>query len=816
MEQIQRRDITAELTESYLDYAMSVIVSRALPDARDGLKPVQRRILYAMNEMGLRAGARFRKSATVIGQVLGAYHPHGDIPVYDALVRMAQDFSLRYLLVTGQGNFGSRDNDPAAHYRYTEAKLSRIAEEMLADIEKDTVDFRDNFDATKKEPTVLPSKIPNLLLNGTVGIAVGMATNIPPHNLNEVMDALLHLADHPGAATEDLLQFIQGPDFPTAGVIFDKKAILEAYGTGRGPILTRGVVDVAENGKGGDEIVITEIPYQVSKTTLIEKIAELVRDKKIEGVRDLRDESDKQGMRVVLYLKNDAVPQKIVNALYKYTELERSFHVNLLALRDGVQPEVLPLKSLLEQFLDHRKIVVERRTRFDLARAQERAHILEGLVRALDRIDAVIKTIRQSKDRETAKVNLVKRFDLSDAQAQAILDMRLAALANLEAQKIKDELKEKQVLIAELTALLKDPKKMLAVIKSEFKEIKEKYGDERRTKVRPGSPKEIGIEDIIPEEEAVVVLTKGAYVKRMNPELYRSQQRGGKGIIGVTPKEEDIVEHFVTANTHANLLFFTDAGKCYQAKVYEIPEGTRQSRGKALAGFLQVGQNERVTALLDYLPEANGKKVTESPAAPQYLVMATKHGIIKKTPLEDFANVRKNGLIALSLKKNDVLGWAKGSGGKDEVMLITKQGQSIRFAEKDVRPMGRTAAGVTGVDLGTADEVVGMTVISAKPGDLNILVVTENGYGKKTALKSYRKQRRAGKGIKTAKITAKTGAIVAARLLDPSEEDLIAISRRGQVIRVPLSSISRLGRQTQGVRIMRLESEDAVASVTCV
>lgn len=1009
MEQIQKRDITTELTESYLDYAMSVIVSRALPDARDGLKPVQRRILYAMREMGLTAGARFRKSATVVGSVLGAYHPHGDTSVYDAMVRLAQDFSLRYPLVQGQGNFGcftgdtkvrltdgravtffdlvhesksgrkhftytyntdtkqieiaeihaprmteanatlvkvtldngenirctpnhsfllrdgtyreakdlqkddslmpiyarfsneedgpdivnhemilqpnphawsyayypsvkpalrhfssdiisqakyynhkvilveflserenvydltidgthnfalaagifvhnSIDGDTAAAYRYTETKLSRLAEEMLADIEKDTVDFRDNFDATHKEPAVLPTKIPQLLLNGTVGIAVGMATNIPPHNLHEVMDALLYLADHPGATTEDLFRFVQGPDFPTGAIIFDKKAILEAYATGRGPILTRGVVEVTESKKGDAQIVITAIPYQVSKSGLVAKMAELVRDKKIEGIRDLRDESDKEGMRVVIYLKADAYPQKIVNALYKYTELERSFHVNLLALNNGIQPEVMSLKTLLEAFLSHRKIVVERRTRFDLERAKERAHILEGLVKALDHIDAIIKTIRQSKDRTEAQANLMKGFALSDLQAHAILEMRLSALANLEAQKIKDELEEKRTIISSLTALLKDSKKMLAVIKDEFKEIKERYGDPRRTVVRAGSPKEIGIEDIVPEEEVVVALTRGGYIKRMNPELYRAQHRGGKGVIGVTPKEEDLVEHFVTANTHANLLFFTDAGKVYQTKAYEIPEGTRQARGKPLVGFLQIAQNERVTALLDYLVKPT-KTAQESPAAPRYLVMATKRGVIKKTPLEDFANVRRNGLIALSLKKGDFLGWAKGSGGTDEIMLVTKKGQAIRFNEKEVRPMGRTATGVGGIGLKNDDAVVGMTVINQGPStktDLSLLVLTENGFGKKTPIKSYRKQRRAGMGIKTAQITSKTGLIVAARLLDPSEEDLIAISQRGQVIRVVLSSVPKLGRQTQGVRIMKLDDDDVVASATCV
>ncbi|MDZ4296242.1 MAG: DNA topoisomerase (ATP-hydrolyzing), partial [Patescibacteria group bacterium] len=588
MEQVQKRDITEELTESYLDYAMSVIISRALPDVRDGLKPVQRRILFAMYEMGLSAGARFRKSATVVGETLGKYHPHGDIPVYDAMVRMAQDFSLRYPLIQGQGNFGSIDGDAAAAHRYTEAKLSRLAEEMLADIEKNTVNFRDNFDATKKEPVVLPSKIPQLLLNGTVGIAVGMATNIPPHNLGEIVDALNHLADHPNATIEDLMQFIQGPDFPGGAMIFDKKAILETYATGRGPILTRGTVEIVESKKSETQIIVSEIPFQISKSALIEKMAELVQDKKIEGVRDMRDESDKEGMRIVLYLKSDAYPQKIINALYKYTELERAYHVNLLALSEGVQPEVLSLKTLLEQFLTHRKIVVRRRTEFDLSRARERAHILEGLVRALDAIDAVIKTIRQSKDREQARANLIKRFEFTEIQANAILDMRLSTLANLEQEKIKAELEEKRTLIRELSALLENPNKMLAIIKEEFSELKAKYGDARRTKVRVGSPREIEIEDIIPEEEAVVVLTRGGYIKRMNPDIYRSQHRGGKGVIGVTPREEDVVEHFVTANTHANLLFFTNAGKVYQTKVYEIPDGTRQSRGKPLAGFLQV------------------------------------------------------------------------------------------------------------------------------------------------------------------------------------------------------------------------------------
>lgn len=805
------------MRESYLDYAMSVIVSRALPDVRDGLKPVHRRILYSMHEMGLTHAAKFRKSAAVVGDVLGKYHPHGDIAVYDSLVRMAQDFSLRYPLIDGQGNWGSIDGDNAAAMRYTETRMTRIAEELLRDIEKDTVDFRDNYDGTRREPTVLPALIPNLLLNGTLGIAVGMATNIPPHNLGEIVDALTHLIDHPQASTDDLLEFVKGPDFPTGGFIYDEKEIRAVYSAGKGAILNRGKAEIEERKGGGYAIVITEIPYQVNKSELIEAMANLVADKRLDGIRDIRDESDKDGLRIVVELKESGHPQKVLNTLYKFTDLEKNFHLNMLALVDGIQPQVLSLKGVLEEFVKHRENVVTRRTKFDLAKTKERIHILEGLKKALDHIDRVIETIKKSKDRQEAHANLMKKYGLSDLQSTAILEMRLQTLAGLERQKITDELKEKVALAKSLEALLKDPKKILELIKKELAEIKEKYGDERKTKVVKSSPKEISEEDTIPEEEAIVVLTRGGYIKRIKPESYRVQKRGGKGLIGMETKEEDVVEHLLTSNTHAFLLFFTDAGKVYQARAYEVPEGTRVSKGKAIFNFLSLGQKERVTSILEVPKAADRVRRVAGAQAAHYIVMVTKNGIMKKVDASLFDSVRKSGLIALTFKSGDALRFAKISGGSDEIILVTKKGQAIRFAEKDIRPMGRTAAGVRAVRLKKEDEVVGMDVIKSQTSKVNgqkLLVVMENGYGKHALIKQFKKQRRGGSGIKCAKVTSKTGSVVGAHVISEDEEELVAISRKGQVIRTALSSIPTLGRQTQGVRIMKLDSGDAVASIT--
>ena len=815
---IKPREITQEMRESYIDYAMSVIVSRALPDVRDGLKPVHRRILYAMLEDGLRHDTKFRKSASVIGSVLARYHPHGDMAVYDALVRMAQDFSLRYPLIQGQGNFGSIDGDSAAAYRYTEARLSKIGEEMLKDIERNTVPFVNNYDGTRKEPTVLPSPVPQLILNGSLGIAVGMATNIPPHNLSEVADTLIYLLTHPKATTEDLLQFIKGPDFPTGGEIFDQKGIIQTYSQGKGPILTRGKAEIVESKTGRQQIIITEIPFQVQKSALIEQFANLVSQKKIEGIRDIRDESDKEGMRIVIDLQRDAVAQKVLNRLYKFSDLQKTFHLNMLALVEGIQPRVLNLVELLNYFLLHRKEVVFRRTKHDLEKAKERAHILEGLHKCLANIDAVIKTIKNSANREEAQKNLMRRFKLTEIQANAILETKLSALAKLERKKIEDELKEIKIKIKELVAILKSPQKIKEVIKKELAQLKENFGDERKTRFHIHQVGEIAEEDLIPAEETIITLTQGGYIKRLNPATYKIQKRGGKGILGMKTIGEDIVEHFICANTHDNLLFFSDSGKVFQTPVYEIPEGQRVAKGRGLLNFLEISTQEKVLSLMPL-----SKKEKDST---KYLVICTKDGIIKKTAISEFENVRRSGLIAITLKKGDLLRKVSKTTGLDEIILVTKKGQSIRFKEKEIRPMGRVASGVKGIRPRKNDEVVGMDVIKMQisNGKLQIdkkrkdylLVVTENGYGKRTDLKEYRLQGRGGTGIKTAKITSKTGSLVASRVLLGGEEDLIVISQKGQVIRTKISSIPILSRPTQGVRIMKLEEEDKVASATCI
>ncbi len=820
---IKPREIIEEMKESYIDYAMSVIVSRALPDVRDGLKPVHRRILYTMLEEGLRYDARLRKSATVVGSTLGRYHPHGDQAVYDAAIRMAQDFSLRYPLIHGQGNLGSIDNSSEyAAMRYTEMKLSKIGQEMLKDIEKNIVNFVDNYDGTRKEPTVLPSPVPQLILNGSLGIAVGMATNIPPHNLSEVVDALIYLSDHPKSVTEDLFKFVKGPDFPTGGQIFDQKGIITAYSQGKGPILTRGKADVIEDEKTKKtQIIITEIPFQVQKSTLVEQFANLVSEKKIEGIKDIRDESDKDGLRIVMDLSRDAYPQKVLNQIYKFTDLQKTFYLNMIALVDGIQPRVLNLADLLSYFLEHRKEVVFKRTKFDLEKAKERVHILEGLHKCLNKIDAVIRTIKNSENREMAEKNLMKRFKLTKIQANAILETKLAALAKLERHKIEQELKDLKQKIKELETILKSPTKIKEVVKRELKELKETFGDDRKTKVFGQKIGEFSVEDLIPQEETIITLTKGGYIKRINPSIYKIQKRGGKGILGMKTMGDDIVEHFLSANTHDNLLFFTDSGKVFQTKVYEIPEGSRTTRGRGLLNFLEISSQEKVLSPIPYGKEDVGIK---------YLIMTTKDGIIKKTSLEEFNNVRRSGLIAMKLKKDDILRKVCKSTGEDEVILITKKGQAIKFKEKQIRPMGRAAAGVKGMRLKGNDEIIGVDVIRTltkenissrkqgqEPKEKNyLLVVAENGYGKRTDLKEYRLQGRGGAGIKTAKITPKTGELVASRALSGAEEDLIVISQRGQVIRTNINSIAKLSRSTQGVKIMKLEEGDKIASAACI
>jgi DNA gyrase subunit A len=806
---IKPRDIQAEMQESYLDYAMSVIVSRALPDVRDGLKPVHRRILYVMHELGLRHNVKFRKSAAVVGDVLGKYHPHGDQAVYDSMVHMAQDFSMRYPLIDGQGNFGSMDGDSAAAMRYTEARMSALAEELLVDLEKETIGWRDNYDTTKKEPAVLPGKLPNLLLNGTLGIAVGMATDIPPHNLSEICDAIVSLIEDPEITTEDLLEFIKGPDFPTGGIIYDVTAIKNAYATGKGSIVMRGKTEIVETKTGAFRILIHEIPYRVNKATMLEKIAELVKDKKIEGIRDVRDESDKDGVRVVVDLKKEALPNKILNQLFSFTQLQETFHMNMLALVDGIEPRVLNLKTVLEKYLEHRQIVVKKRTEFELKKAKERAHILEGLSKALDHIDEIIKIIKKSPTKEEAQVNLIKKFKFSEIQTQAILEMRLQTLAGLERKKIEDELKEKKRLIAELEDILKSNKKILGIIKKEVLELKEKYGDERRTAVVKNAVGTFSAEDLIPEENVIITITKSGYVKRLAPDTYKSQSRGGKGVIGQTLKEEDVVEKMISANTHEDILFFTNKGRTFLTKVYELPEGSRVSKGQALVNFLQLTAGEYATAVLT-LNKKNGDK---------FLVMSTKKGLIKRVERDEFIKVRRSGMIAIGLKGDDELKWVEASSGEDQIMLSTMNGQAIRFSEKDVRAMGRTASGVTGMRIKKGDEIISMDVIrkSADVKSLEVLVVTENGLGKKTELGYYKIQHRAGGGVKTLKVTPKTGKIVCMYILDANEEhDLVIISKKGQTIRTPLNAVSTLGRATQGVRVMRLEEGDHVASATII
>lgn len=807
---IKQRFLEQEMQESYLDYAMSVIVARALPDVRDGLKPVHRRILYAMHSMGLRSGGKTTKSAKVVGEVLGKYHPHSDIAVYDTMVNLAQTFSMRYPLVIGQGNFGSMDGDNAAAMRYTEAKMSPFAEAILEDIEKDTVDFRPNYDATEKEPVVLPGKLPNLLLNGTLGIAVGMATDIPPHNLTEVADAIVAVIDNSEVTIDELTDIVKGPDFPTGGIIYDRKSIKETYATGKGGIVARGKTEIEEMNNGAMRILITEIPYRVNKATMLEKIAMLVSEKKLDGIKDVRDESDKDGVRVVIELKKGALANKILNQLFKFTQLQDTFHMNTLALVDGIEPHVLNLKTILEKYIEHRQVVVRRRTAYELRKAEERAHILEGLKTALDNIDAVIKTIRASKDRAEAHVALMKKFKLTDIQTNAILDMRLQTLAGLERKKIEDELAEKLKLIAELKGILQSEKKILGIIKTEVIEMKDKFGDERRTQIVAQGIGDFSAEDLIPEDNVIISTTKSGYIKRQSPDTYRQQSRGGKGVIGQALKEEDVVDSVLTASTHDDILFFTNKGRLLVTKAYELPESSRTSKGQALVNFLQLAPEEFATAVLAVSKKSDG----------QFLVMATRNGTIKKVSRDEFSKVRKSGIIAINLKGDDELRWVKTSTGKDEIMLSTEDGQAIRFNEADVRAMGRLASGVTGIRLRKGDHVISMDIVNKEMEGQGreVLVITEHGLGKKTPIKDYKVQKRSGSGIKTVKISEKTGKIVSMCILDASDEekDLLLISKQGQTIRTPLKTISTLGRATQGVRVMKLSGDDTVASVAVV
>ncbi len=814
--------ITVEMEKSYLDYAMSVIVSRALPDARDGLKPVQRRIIYAMHQTGLDSGARFSKCAAVVGETMKRYHPHGDMAIYDALVRMAQDFTMRYQLVAGQGNFGSVDGDAPAAMRYTECRLAPIAREILNDIDKETVNFILNYSGTDSEPDVMPSSIPNLLLNGASGIAVGMATSIPPHNLTELVLATEYLIDKgkitpekevggvirakfdSSATVEELNQFVQGPDFPTGGIIYDKTEILAAYATGRGSIVMRAKAKIEEIKSGKNAIIITELPYQVNKATLVARIADLVHEHKIEGISDLRDESDRQGQRVVVELKRDARPQQVLNLLFKHTEMQRSFHVNLVALVNN-EPRTMTLKTALEEFVRHRQEIIVRRTIYLLKKSQEREHILLGLKIAIDHLDEVIKTIRASADAEEAKVNLIRKFKLSEIQALAILEMPLKRLAALERKKIEDELKEVMAAIKNYQTLLRSPLKVVAEIKKELLYLKEKYADERKTKVVKGKIGEFSDEDLIKEEDAILTLTESGYIKRLPYSTYRTQGRGGKGVIGATLKEGDAIERLWTTNTHDTLFVFTDKGKVYSLRTWDVPEASRQAKGTAIVNLIDITQAEKILTMVP---------INKSSEA-QYLFMTTKLGTVKKTAVTEFTNIRRTGIIAIKIPSDDALSWVKTTTGKDEIVLSTANGKSIRFAEKDVRSMGRAAAGVRGIRLANNDYVLGMDIITGgKDEGKMLLTASENGYGKRTKLNAFRKQSRGGSGILCMKVTKKTGNLVASRIIGKEVKDLLMTSVSGQVIRLPIDTVSTVGRSTQGVRLIRLEKGDHTAALT--
>ncbi|GFR38161.1 DNA gyrase subunit A [Insulibacter thermoxylanivorax] len=791
-------DIGQEMRQSFMDYAMSIIVSRALPDVRDGLKPVHRRILYAMAELGMSPDKPFKKSARIVGEVIGKYHPHGDAAVYETMVRMAQDFSMRYTLVEGHGNFGSIDGDSAAAMRYTEARLSKIAMELLRDLNKDTVDFVPNYDGEEKEPAVLPSRFPNLLVNGVSGIAVGMATNIPPHNLSEVIDGAIALIRNPDLTSLELMQYIKGPDFPTGGYILGREGIKQAYLTGRGAITMRAKTSIEEVGNRS-RIIIHELPYQVVKARLVEKIAELVNEKRIDGITDLRDESDRNGMRVVIELRRDVNPNVVLNNLYKHTAMQSNFGVNMLALVDG-QPKVLGLRDMLHYYIQHQVEVIRRRTEFDLRKAEARAHILEGLRIALDHLDEVINLIRSSRTTEEAREGLITRFSLSHEQAQAILDMRLQRLTGLEREKIEEEYNELLKKIAEYKAILADEQLVLNIISEELLEIKEKYGDERRSEII-AAEEEILDEDLIPREDVIITITHTGYIKRLPVTTYRTQKRGGKGVVGMDTKEDDFVEHLFVTNTHQYLLFFTNKGKAYRIKAYEVPELGRTARGTPVINLIQIEPGEIVNAVIPVSEEDLDK----------YLFFATRQGIVKKTQLADYTNIRKGGLIAIHLRDGDELVDVRLTDGNQEIILGTSQGMSIRFSEEEVRPMGRTAAGVKGISIEEEDYVVGMDVID-DDGEGDVLVVTALGYGKRTPVSEYRSQSRGGKGIKTINITEKNGRVVALQIVD-EKNDLMVITTTGTVIRTNIAGISEMGRNTQGVRIIHIRDEDEVSTV---
>ena len=820
---LKQTEITREVKRAYLDYAMSVIVSRALPDVRDGLKPVHRRILFALHELSLTHTAKYAKSAKIVGEVMGKYHPHGDLPIYDALVRLAQDFSMRYPLIDGQGNYGSMDGDPPAAMRYTEARLAAITGEMLADLDKETVNYLPNFDATLQEPLFLPAKLPNLLLMGSEGIAVGMATKIPPHNLGELIDAIAFMIGKtkvtaPGkgffltsnVTVDDLLEFIKGPDFPTSGSIYDFNEIKNVYTTGRGRIIIRGKAQIEDIGNGKSAIIITELPYQVNKALMVARIAELAREKKIEGISDLRDESDRHGIRVVVELKRDTAPKKVLNNLFKHTSLQTSFPANIVALVNGT-PQTLNLKTILEEYLKHRYFVVCRRSEFELKQAKARLHILEALKSAVDSIDSVIKTIRESKTQDEAKNNLIIKFKFSDIQAIAILDMQLRRLAALERQKIEDELIMVKETIEYLEDLLAHPEKILSVIKEELKVLKEKYVDPRRTKVFKSKVGEFSEEDLIPNEPTVITITNTGYIKRQSLNSFRVQHRGGKGVKGMTTKEEDGILNIRYAQTHDNILFFTNRGKVYQLRAFEIDESSRTSKGTAVVNLINVEQEEKVESFINY---KIGKPNEEFPY--KYVFLTTKKGTVKKTALLEFENIRRNGIIAIKLGKDDELVWSNLTEGNNDVILTTRDGKAIRFSEKSVRPLGRSTTGVRGIKIKENDEVIGMDVI--KKGDkADLLTIMENGLGKKSSVDQFRGQSRGGQGVKVAKVTPKTGKVAFAQVIRPNCTTLIITSRRGQVVKLELSSVPRHSRNTQGVKLMRFSnSTDRVTSATCV
>ncbi|MGG0185394.1 DNA gyrase subunit A [Bacillus rhizoplanae] len=795
---IREINISQEMRTSFLDYAMSVIVSRALPDVRDGLKPVHRRILYAMNDLGITADKAYKKSARIVGEVIGKYHPHGDSAVYETMVRMAQDFSQRYMLVNGHGNFGSVDGDSAAAMRYTEAKMSKISMELLRDITKNTIDYQDNYDGSEREPIVLPARFPNLLVNGATGIAVGMATNIPPHQLGEVIDGVLALSHNPEITIAELMEYIPGPDFPTAGQILGRSGIRRAYETGRGTVILRARVEIEEKANGKQSIIVTELPYQVNKARLIEKIAELVRDKKIDGITDLRDESDRNGMRIVMELRRDANANVLLNNLYKHTALQTSFGINMLSLVNG-EPKVLNLKECLYHYLEHQKVVIRRRTAYELEKAEARAHILEGLRVALDHLDEVITLIRNSKTADIAKQGLMERFGLSEKQAQAILDMRLQRLTGLEREKIEQEYQELLALIAELKAILADEEKVLEIIREELTEVKDRFNDTRRSEITIGGMEAIEDEDLIPEQNIVITLTHNGYVKRLPASTYKTQNRGGRGVQGMGTNNDDFVEHLLTTSTHDHILFFTNKGKVYRTKGYEIPEYSRTAKGIPIINLLEVDKDEWVNAIIPIREFSDD----------HYLFFTTKQGIAKRTPLSSFANIRNNGLIAISLREDDEVISVRLTTGEKDMIVGTSNGMLIRFHEQDVRSMGRNAAGVKAITLGEEDQVVGMEIVEE---EMDVLIVTKNGYGKRTPVEEYRLQSRGGKGLKTCNITDKNGKLIAVKSVN-GEEDIMLITAAGVLIRMPVDQISQMGRNTQGVRLIRLEGEQEVATV---